>query len=425
MAKMSQEMYGATGKVGNKVYYRANGKTVVREAVDPKNPKTDAQTIQRVIAAQVGKSYNKFRDICDHSFEGVATGAQSMNRFRKLNMRYARSRAAEIQQSGNSLAQFYNFQPIGSQKWVPGAAIIAQGQLPKVEVYVGQHTSGIYVGSLPIETNTYAGVINKLGLKRGDQLTFICVNKFDGEYSVEKARVILDPRNADGSGAALSTPFVQDGAIQLPNWKNNGSFDFLQIVGSDVDFVVGRGTTVAVAVIASRKDGNDWLYSNTTLVLSEEACGTDLCSLWDAMQSSYQASDIDLESELYLHNAGVGGGQGSSQAAPTPSTDPTYNNTVTLNGVQQSVAGGSASITAPFNTAIITGTNLTNAPVTAKKSGSEETISPTSKTATTITFSELAGAAGETFTFYKGENAWFTVTVSAGGGGSYDDDDQN
>ena len=57
MAEMNQEMYGATGKVGNKVYYRANGKTVSRELVTPKNPKTDLQTIQRVIAAQVGKSY--------------------------------------------------------------------------------------------------------------------------------------------------------------------------------------------------------------------------------------------------------------------------------------------------------------------------------------------------------------------------------
>ena len=65
---MLQEMYGATDSVGNKVYYRSNGKTVAREKVTPKNSQTDAQTVQRVIASQVGKSYNKFRNICDHSF---------------------------------------------------------------------------------------------------------------------------------------------------------------------------------------------------------------------------------------------------------------------------------------------------------------------------------------------------------------------
>ena len=49
MAEMTQEMYGATGRVGNKTYYRANGKTVAREIVTPKNPKTDAQTIWSMV----------------------------------------------------------------------------------------------------------------------------------------------------------------------------------------------------------------------------------------------------------------------------------------------------------------------------------------------------------------------------------------
>ena len=45
MSQMNQEMYGATGKVGNKTYYRRDGKTIARIVVTPKNPKTDAQTI--------------------------------------------------------------------------------------------------------------------------------------------------------------------------------------------------------------------------------------------------------------------------------------------------------------------------------------------------------------------------------------------
>ena len=60
---MTQEMYGAEGRVGNKTYYRSNVKTVAREVVTPKNPKTNAQTIQRVIAGQVNKSYKKFKAI--------------------------------------------------------------------------------------------------------------------------------------------------------------------------------------------------------------------------------------------------------------------------------------------------------------------------------------------------------------------------
>ena len=416
---MTQEMYGATGKVGNKVYYRANGKTVVREAVTPKNPKTDLQTLQRVIVAQVGKSYQRFQQICNHSYEGYSIGAKCAARFRKLNLDYLRSRASEIQQSGNSLAQFYNFQPIGSTKWVPGAVILSQGQLPAVEVTIGQNTGGNYVGSVNIEANTYGDVVRALGLKRGDQLTFVGVSKFNGDYNVHYARIILDPRNADGSGAPMTSPFIVDGDVNLPNWKNTGTFELISVVSnSELQFKIGRGTQVGVAIIASRqnKDG-EWLRNNASLVLSEDAIGSDLYSLWDAMENSYSSGSLDVESEYYLNNAGVGGSQGSSQQGGSGGDDntPSYNNTVQLNGVSQNISGGSASVTAPINTVTITGTNLADSDMYAVKSDSAEHISPTTKTATTISFTALDVAAGQNVKFYKDGALWFTANAVQGG----------
>ncbi len=70
MAKMNQEMYGATGKVGNKTYYQRDGKTIGRIIVTPKNPKTDAQTLQRILVKVVGMVYAMLKAICNHSFEG-------------------------------------------------------------------------------------------------------------------------------------------------------------------------------------------------------------------------------------------------------------------------------------------------------------------------------------------------------------------
>ena len=55
MSQMNQEMYGATGKVGNKTYYQRDGKTIGRIIVTPKNPKTDAQTLQRILVKVVAK----------------------------------------------------------------------------------------------------------------------------------------------------------------------------------------------------------------------------------------------------------------------------------------------------------------------------------------------------------------------------------
>ena len=78
MAKVKGYMEGNVGKVGNITYYRdsATGETVTRKIVTPKNPKTNAQTVQRVIAKQVGAMYSMMQEIADHSFQGKAKGAQ-------------------------------------------------------------------------------------------------------------------------------------------------------------------------------------------------------------------------------------------------------------------------------------------------------------------------------------------------------------
>lgn len=417
---MTQEMYGATGKVGNKTYYRANGKTVAREIVAPKNPKTTAQTYQRVIAAQIGKDYKMFKSIVDHSFQGKSIGFQCMNEFRKLNMRRARRRASEIQQSGNSVSQFYNFQPIGSTKWVPDAVILSQGELPKVASLVKTDELGLYIGAVAVSANTYAGVCSALGLKRGDQLTFVTVEKQNGEYVVLKSRIILDPRNPDGSGAAMSTAFITDGAITAPNWRNDFHFTYLNYdaVNNEVGFAMGQNGSVLVAsaIIVSRKDGDEWLRSNSELVLSEAALGSDLCSLGDAVENSYAADELDIESEMYLNNAGTGGVQGSAEeVVPTPSTDPYYSNTVSINGTSQNVAGGSVNATAPVDTINITGQNLaeSGAYLTVDNGAN---VQPTTKTATAIGFTGIGATAGQTIRVYKSSgNLWFSVVAAAPG----------
>ena len=109
MAKVKGYMEGNVGKVGNITYYRdsATGETVTRKIVTPKNPKTNAQTVQRVIAKQVGAMYSMMQEIADHSFQGKAKGAQCAAEFRRLNMIAVRDRAAEIQNSGHSLYEYY------------------------------------------------------------------------------------------------------------------------------------------------------------------------------------------------------------------------------------------------------------------------------------------------------------------------------
>ena len=84
MAKPGFWLRGAKGKLaGASIAKGADGSTVIREIVTPKNPQTLAQKIQRIVMATVTKAYSCMKVICDHSFEGLSMGAKCMNRFNR------------------------------------------------------------------------------------------------------------------------------------------------------------------------------------------------------------------------------------------------------------------------------------------------------------------------------------------------------
>lgn len=123
-----------------------------------------------------------------------------------MNLKYLRERAATLQSSGQSLYQFYQFMPLQSDKWTPFAAIISQGHLPSVSV--GIDAEGGHKAYVNAPSRTYADFVNTWGLQRGDQVTFVTVQKLGGRYEVASARILLNPRNADGSGAPMTTEIV-------------------------------------------------------------------------------------------------------------------------------------------------------------------------------------------------------------------------
>ena len=49
--------------------------------------KTTLQVLQRVFVKAVGMAYGMLKGLCNHSFEGVSTGRESMNKFKKVNLR--------------------------------------------------------------------------------------------------------------------------------------------------------------------------------------------------------------------------------------------------------------------------------------------------------------------------------------------------
>lgn len=304
MAEMTKDMYGAIGRVGNKTYYQRMGKTIVRTNTRPKNPKTEDQSLHRVLVKAVNKSYSMLKEICNHTFEDYDNAFECMNKFKRVNLKYLREHATALMESGQGLDGFYQFVPIDSDKWTPFAAIISEGHLPAVSVDISAEEGHIaYVNS---PGRTYADFVTAWGLQRGDMVTFVTVQKRDGKYEVAFARLVLDPVNADGSGAPMTTEIVNSaGEYPCPNRGNETDFSTFEFDTDHFNFVLGRGgDVVAAGIIVSREDAmGNWLRSNCQLVLNEAGFGRDLCSLAKAVEYSYKTAEINVESEFYLDNA--------------------------------------------------------------------------------------------------------------------------
>lgn len=315
MAKSGFWLNGAKGKLAGATIYTSDGETVMRQIKGSiKNPKTKAQMIQRVIAKTTMSQYAFMKGICDHSFQGLTAGKKCMAKFASLNNKLLRTRAKEAQDAGQTLAEVFNYIPCKSAKYVPASVIISEGELPRIYT-----TNDGSVASVSMEdaANTYEGIAAKLGLQRGDQLTFVTVEKNEiGNYSFNVCRVILDPRNEDGTAAPMSTAFVEGNAIVKPSFRNEGNFDELTYDSgaSVLKFNIGANDIAAAGVIASREEDGDWKRSTCVLVTSDSIIGDDLCSLEDAVRISVEGTPIYTDSSRYLNNAGVGGPQ--SEDAP-------------------------------------------------------------------------------------------------------------
>lgn len=337
MAKVGFWLNGSKGKLAGATLYKQNGETVMREVVTPSNPKTTAQLVQRIIMHTIMGSYSMMKEIVDHSFEGVKKGQDTMSYFMKQNVQFCREKIATMQQQGSSAYQMYNFAPLGMKGFTPNQYQVAMGSLPRINCNIMDNEAQLaYISGF--SANTYEDIIAKLGLRRGDQLTFCLINAYGtgyGQCEFKFARVILDPTNADGSAAPLSSAFVgANGKINLPSVRNEGSFYFTFNSNNQVTFGIDQNIGgFAAFVIASRKGSNDqWLRSTTYMTYLEGANGAyNLGECLDMAKNG--ASSVYTANALYLNNAGSS--EGNTVAIdPTPTPDAASISAVTVRGDQ-------------------------------------------------------------------------------------------
>ena len=305
MSKGNMLLGHARGKVGDIVFSRSNGQQIVRSrAAVVKNPQSEAQMIQRTLLNTVAQAYSKMVAICDHSFEGVQQGQKTMSAFLSANLKLLRSKLANTIAYGGTLNDVTCFSPVGTNFMVQNEYVISKGSLPEIIPSIPSGAA-ITLMTLGGVGTTYEDFINAYGLVRGDQITFLgCYENGVGGVFFSYARVILDPRNADGSEASLNVALIDGSTVNLPNPRNEAEGVVFAVSGSELSVQLRNQHMVSAAVIVSRQNSDGtWKRSNASMVLDD---GWSFYSDYSmAYALAYAQDAFATESEVYLNNAGT------------------------------------------------------------------------------------------------------------------------
>lgn len=174
MAKGNLFLGMGRGSVGDVTFYRADGQQLSRARNrKPRNPKSNAQLIQRAISATIVQAYKAGSIIFDHSFEGKSVPAGSQRAFLSVNMRKLREQVlAQIDLSDVSAADSSVVSPRATYP-VPNKYRISEGSLIQ-KLFEVSHSDGFGVKLVSAEANeTVAQFLSRIGVSAGEIYTIV------------------------------------------------------------------------------------------------------------------------------------------------------------------------------------------------------------------------------------------------------------
>lgn len=317
MAK-SKGFFGLrSGSTKNFTFSELNGTQITKERVyKVKNPRTMSQMRQRMLMATIGAAYSYLKVIADHSFEGKTVGQQNMSEFMRLNLNKFRDA------SKNDTAS-YAFNSYKDKLINPMRYILSKGSLPELAFAVNAQNQ--IEMQFNVETiATAKDVYDAMGIQEGDLVTFVWVNGqaslLKNVFSYTPERLNIVRLYADKVGA-ITNPhdaFTFD--------ANHSDLDINVTFGSGVLKLASTEANFG-AVILSRKTGNVWLRSNSTMVGNK--------AIIAGVSVGSQLNTYPIESELILN-----GGEMSGQAKVTTLPTPTLK--LSANSVSITAKGGTA-----------------------------------------------------------------------------------
>lgn len=327
MAKAGFIMQGARGKLGDVVYKKGEGKTIMVERKDPRNPMTLRQAKQRCAFAMANSAAAGLRWLVNHSFQNINGEKQNIREFIRLNVKMLRAQI-DRELNGGSMLQG-NAQIKGARGMQAANYIVSRGSV-YYPVFEGSSNGEAGVAIIPqgetaLDTAItsqagYEAVLATLGVTPGDQLSVVGIVNFptviatydtESNYQCQSygARVTFKselPENFSGSllladgtiNPALTETSETIGSIVISESTKSKEGTTYNVIDILIGNVPTGGTVQAVGVIRSQKDmNNKFTYSPCQLLFLSE--GIDTATVVE----SYQTQTSDSSSDYFLDQA--------------------------------------------------------------------------------------------------------------------------
>lgn len=364
MAKGNLLLGYGRGSIGDITLSHYAGQQISRARNrNPINRRTTLQMIQRVILKTISQAYKFLYPIANHSFENAGKASQNQAMFNKLNVADRRLRlnagfASGFDGSWDSnalIARQHNFS-FKDQMYCPvNDYIISKGSLRGMNATIYGTAANNIVCAVPFiqssgenlnyADQTYESVLKGLNIHEGDQLTFIMCSVDDeldllnpsedyrqGTFQeLDYYRIIMSPEGVEYSDLS-EVPFIDEehvtdgyGPVYAPNAKNRDvalrvgilpestqfPYGALAFVSEDQSMSAGtHNTTMGVACILSRKEGDNYLRSTERLFVrpddstsASSVIKTTLLHHTLYMGQAVDSYSTDVYSPLYLNQA--------------------------------------------------------------------------------------------------------------------------
>ena len=338
MAKGNLFLGMARKKIGDVVFYRANGEQISRARNrSPKNPRSEKQSVQRMVLATAAKTRAALAGLYNHSFEGVEVGVKSLQHAQRLLMEGYRGYAAAFFNAssisetryvyaikGAPIAGIYQGMPLSRGRLTMNSYSIVDDPTDPTAVFAKLAMSGAASWATITTQAGYAAELARLGLEPGDQLTFVgyyqnpdtTVASFESPYGVAEneadmfrySRITFVPelpKNFSGTlvtNGAFNSALIAESEGIIPSLEitDDEAGTFLQIIMGD-GAPLGFGLA-GVAIVRSQLAANGKTYYSPANFEVNISVGSG--NLWRFM-SSYMdnATGINVGDTLYLKNA--------------------------------------------------------------------------------------------------------------------------